>query len=369
MNNRLKRSLLSRSYDVLELSGGPHDRGYKYGSHYRALLRRLVNSHYSYYANIGAHKGELLRIASKFETYVREYSEDIAEEVRGISDGAEAPLNEIYLIAAFNEIFLHKIYVTCTSFAARRNTTSDGLTYVGQNNDQGVDPWMDGDCVTLSRYLQKAAPNVLIYTYAGAPALMGINSAGLSVCLNGISYDEPRLGVPMLCIAREVLNQKSLDAAIEAIQRAKRAYSLNFMLGTPDGIADVEANPERLQIIRSSDILYHTNHYLRPTEVSVGFESGELHENSLYRCERIKNLLASGRGKLDLRTLQGFLRDHRTEDFQRNDPYSLCCHVNPSRAALPNYRTINSMIYVSEKLEAWITSGNPCENEFIRYSV
>jgi hypothetical protein len=59
-----------------------------------------------------------------------------------------------------------------------------------------------------------------------------------------------------------VLNQKDLDRAVAAIERAGGAFVLNFMIGDTKGIVDVEVNPLRARAMRSQDILHHTNHYL-----------------------------------------------------------------------------------------------------------
>jgi hypothetical protein len=351
-------------YDVLETRGDAFDRGFAYGVRYKSLIRRLIDSHYDFYARyLQTSKNDALREAENYEGPIQNYSEEVADEIKGTAEGADTQLNEVLLITAFNEVFYPKLSKACTSFAARGNATVDGLTYVGQNNDEGIDPWLDGDCTTLTKHVRKDGPDILIYTYAGAPAMMGINSSGVSVCINALGFEKPRVAVPMLCVVRELLNQKDLDGALNSIERADRAFALNFMLGDTKGIMGVEANPLRVTVRRSEDILHHANHYLYGTNGFTDPKTGEYRANSVARCDRMAELTNRNKGKLDLKAFQGFLRDHE------NKPNTICAHVNPVRPKAHHSRTLDGMIYVPEKREAWLTKGNPCENEFVRYSV
>ncbi len=350
-------------YEVLETRGDGFERGFTYGAHHKPLIRRLIDSHYNFYARyLQTPKQEALREASQYERPIRDYSEEVAEEIKGTAEGANIQLAEVLLITAFNEVFYPKLAKACTSFAARGDATADGLTYVGQNNDEGIDPWLDGDCTTLTRYAQKEAPDALIYSYAGAPAMMGINSSGLSVCINALGFEKTKIAVPMLCVVREVLNQKDLDGALASIERADRAFALNFMLGDKKGIMDVEANPLKVTVMRSEDVLHHANHYLYGTHGFTDCKSNEYRANSETRCDWMAELINRSKGKLNLETFEGFLRDHE------NKPNTICAHVNPARPKPHHSRTLDGMIYVPGKREAWITKGNPCENEFVRYT-
>jgi hypothetical protein len=281
-----------------------------------------------------------------------------------VAEGSGLKLEEIMMVAAFNEVFYPKLAKACTSFAVRGAATSDGLTYVGQNNDEGIEPWLDGDCTTLTREYQKDGPTALIYTYAGAPAMMGINSAGLCVCLNALGFDEPRIGVPMLCVTREIFNQRDIDGAVNAIKGADRAFALNFVVGDPKGIANIESNPIKVEVTRSEDSLYHANHYIFcPVEGFSEAKSEDYRRNSTSRCDAMAKLIQENKGKLDLRLLENILRDHE------NRPDSICAHVNEKRPRALWSRTLDGMIYIPEKREAWIARGNPCESEFERYAV
>lgn len=358
----------AKRYDVLDLSGSAYERGYKYGSHYRTLYRELLESHYRYFAqHLKVTKSDALKEAARFEKFVQEYSEDIAQEIQGQAEGAGIRLEESYFMGAMGEIFYSRNPFSapskCTSFGVRGNAIQDHLTHIGQNNDDHNDLYLDGHCTTLTKYHQKDKPDVLIYTYPGVPAQMGINSSGLSICGLAMAYNEVKSGVPAMCITREILNQTTTAGAINAIERAKRAYSQSWMIGTNEAITNVEVTPYETRIMHSDDILYHTNHFMSPVSGLTGLTWEGFYDSSRHRCDRMKELLLSNTGKLNLGLLQSFLRDHA------NGVDSICSHPDPAQPRHIQHQTFDSMIYIPEKREAWIAKGNPCQSEYAKYVI
>ena len=359
----LAKDSVRRRHRLLEVRGSPYERGYQYGSHFKSLLNRLLRANYRYYSVVGGvTKESILRRASAYRKRTEDFSSVVSDEIRGMAHASDLKVDEIYVLAAFNELYYPLPRNHCTSFAVRDGATSDGLTYVGQNNDEAIEPWLNGDCVTLTRVVQKTGPSVLIYTYAGVPAQMGMNSQGFALCINALFLDRATTGVPMFCLAREVLNQKSVDDAIQLIDDTKRPYSLNFVMGDARRIVDVESTPRALEITTSDDMVYHTNHFVCSRDPRIGSQLGKIFRNTKTRCKRIEELLLSSRGTLDLATLETFLRDHG------NWPDSICCHLGAREGPSAKVKTFDSMIYIPEKKEAWLTRGNPCEAEFARYS-
>jgi len=353
-----------RRHRLLEVRGSPYERGYQYGSHFKSLLNRLLTANYRYYSEVGGITREsLLRRASAYRKHTEDFSSVVSDEIRGMAHASGVKVDEIYVLAAFNELYYPVPGNHCTSFAVRDGATSDGLTYVGQNNDEAIEPWLNGDCVTLTRVVQRTAPNVLIYTYAGVPAQMGINSQGFALCINALHFDRATTGVPMFCLAREVLNQRSVDDAIQVIGDTKRPYSLNFVMGDTTSIVDVESTPRAIEVTASDDMVYHTNHFVCSKDTRIGSQLGKRFRNTKTRSKRMEELLLSNRGTLDLATLESFLRDHE------NWPDAICCHQGAREGPGAKVKTFDSMIYIPEKKEAWLTRGNPCEAEFARYSV
>ncbi|MGA8857957.1 MAG: hypothetical protein WB643_12445, partial [Candidatus Bathyarchaeia archaeon] len=86
-------------YEVLETRGDGFERGFTYGAHHKPLIRRLIDSHYNFYARyLQTPKQEALREASQYERPIRDYSEEVAEEIKGTAEGANIQLAEVLLI-------------------------------------------------------------------------------------------------------------------------------------------------------------------------------------------------------------------------------------------------------------------------------
>ncbi|MCD6529787.1 hypothetical protein J7L06_05825, partial [Candidatus Bathyarchaeota archaeon] len=334
-------------HKVVEVSGTPHERGYKYGEECKEIINSLVNSHYAFYGReIGVSKEKLIAEAGELSSFVETFSPEIAEEMKGTAEGAGVKYEEILMVSGFVELYYPKIFSGCTTLAVSGRVTLDGETYIAQNNDEALDPWLDGECVVLFKVKRKSGPDVLTYVYAGIPGMMGINSAGLGLCLNALLCEISTVGVPLLVVTREVLQQKTIEDAVEVIKRAKRGNSLNFALADSKGnLCDVESTPKGVDCLFTDEDYYvHTNHFLSEAlgiqkdlikESGVGFG-----RDSVFRYERMRKLISEKDGRVDLKTIMGFFRDHE------NYPDSICRHVNPKDGATEKAKTFDSLIFV-----------------------
>ncbi|MGA2664868.1 MAG: C45 family peptidase [Nitrososphaerales archaeon] len=359
-------------YPYITVTGSsPFERGFTYGSHYKTMINGRLDLLYWYFDKaFGLSREKTDAKASVFLAPLEDYSPDVYAEFKGTAEGAGLTLAQGMITAAYGEISHEQTLKSreqtpksCTSFAAREGATEDGLTYVGQNNDERLSWTLNGEGETVTKFVQGNAPDALIYTYAGAEVLMGMNSTGMSVCINGIGYDSVLKGVHVLGVVREVLNQGTMDEAIESIERAKMSCAINFMIGTPKEIADIEANPSKIQVMRSDEDLVHSNHYLRPTKGVTIKKQSPGYKNSFARCSAMEGLVESKKGSLTLQDFQTFLCDHQ------NAPDSICAHVDKSKPAWHQGLTVDGMVFISEKKEGWIAKGNPCQTEFFRYKL
>jgi len=352
-------------FRVVRLSGGAHDRGITYGRSCRDLIERLVASHYSFYGRFyDTKRDELLKEARKFIPEIEGYSPEIAEEIRGTAEGAGVQYEEVVMIVSFPEMYYPKLLGACTAFAVSDSVTASGDVYVGQNEDEALDPWLEGECSVLLSIEEKGAPEILTYAYAGIPAMKGMNSEGIALCINAILCEESQVGVPSLVVTREVLRQRTVGDAIGAIIRAKRANSLNYVIGDRSGeIYDVEAIPSGIDHFYSESHLVHSNH-IRSDR--LGIEKDYILAglpDTIVRYNRMDKLLRSRHGEIDDGTLMSLLRDHV------NYPNSICRHAEPGVDPAHTMKTLDSILLVPTRGEAWFAKGPPCEHRFYRYGI
>jgi len=352
-------------FRVVKLSGGAHERGLAYGNSCKDLIERLVESHYSFYDHFcNVKKSELLKEARKYIPPIEEYSPEIAEEIKATAEGADVMHEEVVMVVAFPEMYYPKLLGTCTAFAVSDSVSATGDVYVGQNEDEALDPWLEGECSVLLSIKERSAPDILLYTYAGIPAMKGMNSEGIALCINAILCEESRIGVPSLVITREILRQKTISEAINAIIRAKRANSLNYVIGDRNGeIYDIEAIPSKIDHFYSENHLAHSNHFLsNRLDIQKDYILEEL-PDTIIRCNRMDKLIRSRYGEIDHKVLMSFLRDHV------NYPNSICRHVSPDDDPAHTMKTLDSIILIPTKQEAWFSKGPPCEHKFFKYDI
>jgi isopenicillin-N N-acyltransferase-like protein len=122
---------------------------------------------------------------------------------------------------------------------------------------------------------------------------MGVNSAGIGLCINALLCEISTIGVPLLTVTREILHQKTLEDVFEAVRKARRGNSLNFEVAdSKGGICDIECTPKSVDTLFTEDLYFaHTNYFLSKRlgiqkdiirNSGVGFG-----RDSVFRCERM----------------------------------------------------------------------------------
>jgi isopenicillin-N N-acyltransferase-like protein len=240
----------------------------------------------------------------------------------------------------------------------------NGETYIGQSNDDFPAFFLDGKASVLNNIKQDNGPRILTYTYAGIPAMMGINSDGIGLCITGLLCATSRIGVPTMAIAREILNAKTIEDAIKAITRAKRAESANYLIAEKNGeIYDVEATPDDVDFFYADDYMVHTNHFLsRNLKIEKDVILAAT-PDTLIRKNRMTKLLKQHYGKLTEKILMNVYKDHV------NYPNSICRHLDERIPRDYAMVTIDCMIFAPARKEMWIARENPCCNEFKKYTL
>jgi isopenicillin-N N-acyltransferase-like protein len=353
---------MSRStrYRQVEVSGSYLEMGRQIGEAARdeirgfnAIAMERVNK------AITISKEKALGTAAACIPLVEEYSPDMLEELRGMAQSSGVSLEELMLLQIRNQL-QPEADAGCTSFATAAQATLQGTACVGQNwdNDPAVDPF---NIVLTRRPTDK--PALMNITQAGLIAYIGLNDAGIGVCLNTLPAPSRRLGVPHYFMVRGLYEATSLDEAVHAVQRAQRAIPANIILATPQGPADLEVTMGHVHVLRDGGDgrVTHTNHCLHPELVPINDDFPELIE-SHPRKVRIDGLFSASEGPLSLELMKTTLRDHE------NYPCSICRHPNdhPQNGF---WRSVFSVIIEADAGRMHLSRGNPCQEPYETYSL
>jgi isopenicillin-N N-acyltransferase like protein len=205
----------------------------------------------------------------------------------------------------------------CSDFAAGPPATLDGGVWLAHNNDLGPEAL---ERIVAIEWQVEDQPR--LFTLGVGPFIsIGCNAAGLSLTGNEVSPNDDKIGLPRLLLVRDILAQRTAQAALAAAARPERASSYNQLISHADGtMVNFEGSATAYELIHAQDgWTVHTNHYCSPKMAAYERDPSEI-AGSCRRYERARELMATRSGPLTPEMLKTFLSDHA------NAPDSLCRH-------------------------------------------
>lgn len=347
---------------IMEISGRPRERGRQYGEQ----ARRQIDASVQWYAELFERDheiswSELAEHAMAWMGPVEQFDADLAEEVRGIADGAGREVGEIVALNARGEM-VYGDYAPpadgCTSYALMPTAAADGHLYAGQNWDWRLpaqDTWV------VLRVVQPPKPTLVMVVEAGQVGRHGVSSAGIGVFSNGLTgFCTPEPRVPQPFIRRRVLDQSGPSEALETLIQAPQQIASNVLLVHRDDFAiDLETTPERRGWMYPEDgVLAHANHYEVFSWAHDGDEYKPLGADTLYRVDRIRRHLDGLRGLETQAEIVTGINDGLADHF--GFPDAVCAHAREEVDPLLRWQTLTSSVVDLTTGEWWLTPGNPC---------
>ncbi len=367
------------SFRVVDLSGTPYEQGMQHG---RALADAIAANCDVYYDRL-RREARLSRVETKercrgYLSSLKVQSEDYVQGMRGISDGAGIPFDDIVMLNLRYELLYFQYGLKqkgelgevpsdksgdppgggCTAYALLPEATKSGHLMVGQNWD-----WIPASRGALLRSEELNGLRVLGFTEAGiVGAKIGLNSAGVGLCINGMlttKDDWSRHTRPFHLRCYEILRRDNFDAALAVVEGEPRACTTNFLIAqAPDQVFDLEAAPDVVgRIACDGGCLSHANHFENPAALGVEEPPNERRHNSEHRAKRLRELLAGGQ-PFDLDSLQEALRDHA------NHPNSVCRHEDGDLPPEEHIHTVTSIVMDLAAGTLWASDGPPCRAEY-----
>ena len=284
---------ITTTFPIIETQGTPYQCGRQYGQAAASLIRENISA----YLQLIQHHADLDREAAldkakRFPPVIEEYNADLLAEMRGVADGAEVSLAEIVMLNCRTELLSTVPLQECTAVAAIPPASKDVV--LAQNWD-----WFKAtySSVLVLKTQQPNRPAITMLVEAGQIGKMGMNDAGLALCLNWLQADYQRIGVPVLLLCREILNNAHVDTAINAVYQCQRASAANFLITYAGGFAvDLETTPDDVDFLEPTNgILIHTNHFITPRFRAIDHGLRDGGGSSLVRRQRTEALLTGER--------------------------------------------------------------------------
>jgi isopenicillin-N N-acyltransferase like protein len=298
-----------RNFREIDLSGTPKERGVMHGEQLRDEIGRAL----SFYKQIfKLPKKTVLDQAAYFQQIITDFNADYADEIIGIADGSEQDPLWIFALNARTEILAlsGKTSVNeCTSMCFT------GPPILGQTWDWGKP--LESLCVVM-RIIRPDGHEIRMLTEPGIIGKIGMNNAGLGVCLNILTLGEHLDGVPIHVMLRAILDCRSSEQASATINRSPHGKSSNIIVADKSGACfDLEfAGDETLSPASLNGCYAHTNHYLGK---EINALDDPLFFNSRTRMDRATQLI-SQTGEHTAANMMAVLSD-RAAEFPIYRPY------------------------------------------------
>lgn len=358
----------ARAFAATSVSGGPRERGRMHG----AALAPVVHDHIAKWLESLARAGcgeprayvrEMLA-NTEFLAAIGRFAPDLLEEVRGIAEGAGADADLVYALQLLDEEWFYRErrgasgkHEKCSSVAI---STPGGPAWIGQNMDLGA--YTDDSQALLAIDSDAGLPGAFLFTTAGMIGLMGVNEAGLGVCVNSL----PQLGaapkgLPVAFMIRALLQCGSLAEAAQLVQRLPHATNQHYVLAEPGTVRSFEASPAGATEFHppSADRVLHTNHPL--TDVQGKPETEEARANSVARLRSLAGRL--GEGTPHASAIMAALSSS-------DDSANPVCRIPDADSGLTGFTTGSMISKIgAADITCWVSPGPPSERGYSRFEL
>ncbi len=247
-----------------EISGDPRARGLTYG----AVFRDRIRATWRFYAETVFAASRLttpqIRArAGRVRELVGDFNVDYCVEIEACAEAAHLDPWEIYALNARTEI-LNAAVGECTAVYVPESRV------LGQTWD-----WIEAleNLMVVSKIIRDDGHRIVTLAEPGQLGKIGMNSAGLGVCLNFLVAPHVLDGVPVHILIRAILDCRSLAEVRQALARAGHGKASHYLIADDQGQAlSIEFEGANSGVVAPLDGFYaHTNHCIAPTRAANSY--------------------------------------------------------------------------------------------------
>lgn len=343
---------------VIECRGTPYEIGQQWGEACRDSIRLgLENTLMGINLLYNSSREEITSKAMRFLPLVKDFDPYLLEIMQGQARGAGLKFEEVLLQKCSFELsfYYNSITPMCTSLAATGEATESGQTLLGQTID-----WFPGTPLDLLKLHHSDGLVQYVLSLANSSEYT-LSSAGMGICANATIDQNYTFSLPLGCYMPKVMRQRNVQDGIAVLKQAAHGLGYYHLADTSGQMMGIESVHDDFEILfPKNGLLLHSNHY-----ITERFKKGDtaplIAPDSYHRLDRITTLADKHYGRINLEIATEMLSDHDAY------PKSICSHVDP-QSQFPS-ATLASYIMVPGEGAIYIAAGNPCEYEYIRYTL
>jgi isopenicillin-N N-acyltransferase-like protein len=289
----------------LTLSGNAKARGSAHGEQLREDIAATLDYYRQLFGLAGA---ELRRQAQYFAGITAAFNADYALEIEAIAAAANIEPAFIHALNSRSEILNNVDVAECTAVMV----CDEAL--LAQNWD-----WSEAleALVVLMTIEGEDGHRIVTLTEPGIIGKIGMNSAGLGVCLNILKTDQRLEGVPVHILLRAILDCRAMTDARALLDTALVGKASHVLVGSADGecVGMEFAGSIHHALEPYAGLLLHSNHYL----ADEAMNTMQAFPSTRERLERAGQMLAEDRSVAGVRAM---LLDQSQAELSICRPYS-----------------------------------------------
>lgn len=361
----------------LQISGTPYQMGLQHGQAYPSEIRTLTEDRIQLcsdplWSGYEPSRQTVLQLAEKCLPAHWDYAPESMEQLQGVADTTGLSLAELVITNGFTD-FVDYVASTspiarpdpipgpyaaeCTTFMIAAKFATDGQALIGQTWDMHASALPH---IVLLRARPDDGPAFIAFTLTGCVGMLGMNEAGISVCINNLVAAEGQPGVTWPFVARKILAQTTLEDALKCITSAPLAGGHNYLIADAEGRGyNIEAMPSVFHIdtLREAPLTHANRCTAERTQVVESVLSESWTGDSDTRAGRASAFLDSQ--WITPETLMALTRD------RSDGENSVCSYPDPPY----HTQTCCAAIMRPATRDFWGVWGLPDENEYEHYVV
>ncbi len=339
---------------LVRLTGSPEEIGAEHGN---KLSERIEKAFELYRTKLFPQwtDASLKATSLAFFERIQEFSQQYALELKAIASHARRELWEVVMLMSRTEILRASTPNECTSLYFKESRI------LGQNWD-----WVE-EFENLAVIFDVTRQDGFRFLALGEPGFVkiGLNAAGVGVCLNILKCQAPTGGIPVHILLRKVLDSTSLNEAYHAITAAERATMSNILIADDSGkYFNLELAGNQLFALNSNEVevnnvVVHTNGFLTSKGDKIHFP--EETESSAARIVRARFLTSTQFGRHEADMLKILL------DHEGNLP--ICRQSERNIFDGLTYGTVSTVVMNLRERKLIFSQGNPRNGTFSCVSI
>jgi len=248
-------------------SGSRYEIGHRHGTAHRADIHRFLGDRLTRIAAVldkPVALPDLARMIAEHAAVIATHLPDMAEEVRGLADGAGITLEQAYLLQLRRELVGYRSVRPRGARAAGDCTTFGRLSPEGAVLGQTID--LNGDMgpelTVLELELADTGRRLALVSFTGLLGYLGMNDSGLAIGLNLVLGGAWRPGIPGYMAIRHLLDVAStVEDCLRRLAELPLASSRALTITDGRRLVTVEHILDEM-VVLEGDELVHANHFL-----------------------------------------------------------------------------------------------------------